>query len=260
MAPIPWDEVGEEALSLLQDLLRIDTTNAPDVAPNETAAAEFLAAHLENAGLAPEILESKPGKGNVICRIRGSGEAAPVLLSGHLDVVPADPKKWTHPPFAAEIHDGFVWGRGAIDMKNMVAMEVIALTLIQRLGLELKRDLIFAGVADEEAGCEWGSLWLAQHHPEKVRAEYAISEIGGFNTGEEYFAYHKDAFDMFYAEGETEPKMMAMAVHDRLMGRPARAAGLARFLDYVLKHDKVWICTGIEIARHWIEHHPYRAA
>ncbi len=180
MATIPWDEVGEEALSLLQDLLRIDTTNAPDVAPNETAAAEFLAAHLENEGLQPEILESKPGKGNVICRIRGSGEAAPVLLSGHLDVVPADPKKWTHPPFAAEIHDGFVWGRGAIDMKNMVAMEVIALTLIQRLGLELKRDLIFAGVADEEAGCEWGSLWLAQHHPEKVRAEYAISEIGGF--------------------------------------------------------------------------------
>ena len=87
-----------------------------------------------------------------------------------------------------------------------------------------------------------------------------FSEIGGFNTGEEYFAYHKDAFDMFYSEGETEPKIMAMAVHDRLMGRPARAAGLARFLDYVLKHDKVWICTGIEIARHWIEHHPYRSA
>ncbi len=85
-----------------------------------------------------------------------------------------------------------------------------------------------------------------------------FSELGGLNTGEEYFTYLKDAFDVFYAEGETEPKMMAMAMHDRILGRPARAAGLARFLDYVLEHDKVWICRGVDIARHWIEHHPYR--
>lgn len=175
-----WTPVEAEAVDLLQQLLRIDTTNAPDVAPNETAAAEFLATLLEREGLSPEVLESKPGKGNVVCRIRGTGEKAPVLLSGHTDVVPADPAKWTHPPFAAEIHDGFIWGRGAIDMKNMVAMEVIAMVLAKRLDLPLKRDLVFAGVADEEAGCEWGSLWLARNHPDKVKAEYAISEIGGF--------------------------------------------------------------------------------
>ena len=177
---IPWPEVEEEAVTLLRDLLRIDTTNSPDVAPNETEAAQFLAALLEREGLEPEVLESKPGKGNVVCRLKGSGEAAPVLLSGHLDVVPADPSKWSRDPFAADIHEGFIWGRGAIDMKNMVAMEVIALCLVKRLGLPLKRDLIFAGVADEEAGCEWGSLWLARNHPDKVRGEYAISEIGGF--------------------------------------------------------------------------------
>lgn len=177
---IDWTQVEDEAVTLLQDLLRIDTTNAPDVAPNETEAAEFLAALLEREGIPAEVLESKPGKGNVLARIKGTGEAPPVLLSGHLDVVPAVASKWTHPPFGAEIHDGFLWGRGTIDMKNMVAMEVIAMCLAKRLDLPLKRDLIFAGVADEEAGCEWGSLWLARNHPDKVQAEYAISEIGGF--------------------------------------------------------------------------------
>ena len=86
-----------------------------------------------------------------------------------------------------------------------------------------------------------------------------FSEIGGFSNADDFYTYLKDAFDVFYAEGETEPKMMSVGLHDRLIGRPARAAGLARFLDYVLEHDKVWICRGVDIARHWIEHHPYRS-
>lgn len=171
----------DEAVALLRDLLRIDTTNAPDVPANETAAAVFLADKLRADGIEPEILEPRPGKGNVLCRLRGDGTGgAPILLSGHLDVVPADPARWSRAPFSGDLHEGWIWGRGAIDMKNMVAMEVMTVLALVRSGAKLRRDVIFAGVADEEAGCTWGSLWLAEHHPDKVRAEYAISEIGGF--------------------------------------------------------------------------------
>jgi acetylornithine deacetylase/succinyl-diaminopimelate desuccinylase-like protein len=177
---IDWNAVGDESVTLLRALLRIDTTNAPDVPANETEAATFVADRLRNEGIEPELFEPAPGKGNVIARMRGDGSGAPILLSGHLDVVPADPARWTRPPFSGDLHDGWIWGRGAIDMKNMVAMEMMVMALLRREGVKLKRDVIFAGVADEEAGCTWGSLWLTEHHAEKVRAEYAISEIGGF--------------------------------------------------------------------------------
>lgn len=180
-SPIDWNAAGDDALDLFRTLLRLDTTNAPDRAVNEMPAAELLAERFAAVGLAPEVLESGPGRGNVVCRLPGDGTGGPpILLSGHLDVVPADPTTWSHAPFAGEVHDGWLWGRGAIDMKNMVAMSATVLTLLARNGQKLKRDLIFAGVADEEAGCEAGSLWLVKNHPEKVRAEYAISEIGGF--------------------------------------------------------------------------------
>lgn len=178
---LPWETIGAEAVQLLQALLRIDTTNAPDRPPNEIAAARFIADWLAKEGLESEIIEPIAGKGNVICRLRGNGSGGePILLSGHLDVVPADPARWKYPPFGGEIHEGWLWGRGAIDMKNMVAMQLMAMVLLKRQGWTLTRDVIFAGVADEEAGCTWGSLYLAEHHPEKVRAAYAISEIGGF--------------------------------------------------------------------------------
>jgi acetylornithine deacetylase/succinyl-diaminopimelate desuccinylase-like protein len=188
---VDFQTLGDEAVALLQTLLRIDTTNAPDRAPNETEAATLLADLLRKEGIEPEIIEPIPGKGNVIARLRGDGSGGPpILLSGHTDVVPADPSRWKHPPFSGAIHDGWIWGRGAIDMKNMVAMEFMAMALLKRLGRPLKRDVIFAGVADEEAGCTWGSLYLADNHPEKLRAEYAISEIGGFtmySSGRRYY-------------------------------------------------------------------------
>lgn len=180
-ADIDWTAAGDEAVALLQSLLRIDTTNAPDVPANDTEAAVLLADRLRAEGLAPEVFEPRPGKGNVVCRLRGDGTGGPpILLSGHVDVVPADPARWSRDPFSGDIHDGWIWGRGAIDMKNMVAMELMTMLLLHRTGAKLRRDVIFAGVSDEEAGCTWGSLWLAENHPEKVRAEYAISEIGGF--------------------------------------------------------------------------------
>lgn len=180
-------ELSDHALDLCQRLLRIDTTNPPG---NEREAAVLVADELAAAGLEPRVLDSAPGRANVVTRWKGTGAKPPLLLTAHLDVVEADPDAWTYPPFCGEIHDGCLWGRGAIDMKNMAAMSVALITRLARQGRRLDRDVIFAGVADEEAGCQRGSLWLVDHHPDLVRAEYALGEGGGFNVwlaGKSYF-------------------------------------------------------------------------
>ncbi len=176
---LDWDAVADEAIEILQRLLRVDTTNPPG---NERAACDVLAAILAEAGIEHELFDVAPGRANLVARVPGRGELDPILLSAHLDVVPAE-GEWTHPPFGGEIHDGYVWGRGAVDMKNMAAMEVACLLALHRHALdELRCDVIFAAVADEEAGCELGSLWLAREHPDRVRARYAIGEVGGFTA------------------------------------------------------------------------------
>jgi acetylornithine deacetylase/succinyl-diaminopimelate desuccinylase-like protein len=172
-------ELGDDAVKHLQALLRIDTTNPPG---NETPAAEYLADLFVRAGLAPTLIGETPDRKNVIARVKGSGAKAPLLLCAHLDVVPAEPESWTHPPFGGEIHDGYLWGRGAIDMKHMAIMSALVVARLKKEGVTLERDLIFAGVADEEAGCDHGSRWLVDHHPELVRAEYALGEAGGFSV------------------------------------------------------------------------------
>jgi acetylornithine deacetylase/succinyl-diaminopimelate desuccinylase-like protein len=171
-------ELCEHAMDLCQRLIQIDTTNPPG---NERPAADLLADELRAAGLDPVVLESAPGRANVVARLRGNGAKAPLLLTAHLDVVEADAARWRHPPFSGDIADGCIWGRGAIDMKNMAAMSVAIICRLAREGVVLERDLIFAGVADEEAGCQQGSLWLCENHPDLVRAEFAIGEGGGFN-------------------------------------------------------------------------------
>lgn len=173
------EESLEEGKLLLQELIRIDTRNPPG---NEAPAAAFLQSILEREGLAPVVLEAAPGRANLIARLRGNGGEAPILLSSHLDVVSAEAQDWTHPPFAGVEADGCIWGRGAIDMKGFTAMAITVLRQIQRRGIPLKRDLIFAAVADEEAGCALGSSFLVEHHPDLVRAEYVINEVGGFNV------------------------------------------------------------------------------
>ncbi|HEX3596202.1 MAG TPA: M20/M25/M40 family metallo-hydrolase [Polyangiaceae bacterium] len=166
-----------EAVEHLKQLIRIDTTNPPG---NERAAADYLARTLEAEGIPFDIVESQPGRASIVARLRGTGEKPPLLLNGHLDVVPADPERWRHPPFAAVEHDGCIWGRGAVDMKNMVAMSLAVLVLLKRSGMTLERDVIFAGVADEEAGSNLGARFLVEKHPELVRAEYVLNEIGGY--------------------------------------------------------------------------------
>src|SRR5262249_28124699 len=145
------------------------------------AAADLLAGELADAGLEPQVLESAPGRGNVVARLRGSGTRAPLLLSAHLDVVEADAASWSHPPFSGVIADGYLWGRGAVDMKNMAAMSVALLRHLARSRAHLDRDVIFAGVADEEMGSDLGATWLCDHHPALVRAEYGLGEVGGFS-------------------------------------------------------------------------------
>ena len=172
-------ELGDEAVKHLQALLRIDTTNPPG---NETPAAEYLADYFTQQGLAPTLIGETPDRKNVIARLKGTGAKPPLLLAAHLDVVPAEPESWTHPPFAGEIHDGYLWGRGAIDMKHMAVMSALVVARLKQEGVTPERDLIFAGVADEEAGCDHGSRWLVDHHPELVRAEYALGEAGGFSV------------------------------------------------------------------------------
>jgi acetylornithine deacetylase/succinyl-diaminopimelate desuccinylase-like protein len=169
--------MSSEALDLLQGLLRIDTTNPPG---RERAAAEYLAESLRKDGIEPKLLEAAPERTSLVARLRGNGTKPPLLLTAHLDVVAAEPSRWKHPPFAAVVDDGWLYGRGAVDMKNMAAMSALVLKRLRREGVPLARDLIFAAVADEEAGCALGSQFLVDHHPDEVRAEYALGEIGGF--------------------------------------------------------------------------------
>ena len=176
---VKWPEAHAEALALLKRLVQFETVNPPG---NEKPAAQYLADTLSREGLSPEVIDTAPGRACMVCRLAGTGEKPPLLLNGHLDVVAAEADKWSVPPFAATEKDGFLYGRGTVDMKNMVAMSLMSMLLLKRAGAKLKRDLIFCGVADEEAGGQFGSQFMVANHADKVRAEYSLSEMGGFST------------------------------------------------------------------------------
>lgn len=171
-----WDLVRDEVTGLLQDLIRIDTTNPPG---NEIVAADYIATRLREVGIEPQVFESEPKRGNVVGRWQGTGAAQPILLMGHIDVVPVERQHWTHDPFGGEIDGGYLWGRGALDMKCTVAAELMLIRLLARAGVPLKRDIIFMANADEEMGGRKGAGWMVQHHPDLIRAEYALNEGGG---------------------------------------------------------------------------------
>ncbi|MBI2338964.1 MAG: M20/M25/M40 family metallo-hydrolase, partial [Deltaproteobacteria bacterium] len=173
-----WDSLKQEAVTHLQNLLRINTTNPPG---NEIEAVKYLAGVLDKENIPFQIVEPSPGRASLVARLKGNGSKRPLLLTSHIDVVPAEEKEWQYPPFSGHLKDGFIWGRGAVDMKQMTAMELMVFLAAKREGLSLKRDLIFAAVADEEAGCKWGSRWLVEKRPELIEAEYALNEVGGFS-------------------------------------------------------------------------------
>jgi acetylornithine deacetylase/succinyl-diaminopimelate desuccinylase-like protein len=175
----------DEVAALCSDLIRIDTTNRGDHSgPGERTAAEHVAALLADAGLDPLLLESHPGRASVVARVTGEDPSRPALLvHSHLDVVPADPADWAVHPFSGEITDGSVWGRGAVDMKNMDAMILAVVRQRLREGRRPPRDVVLAFVADEEAGGTWGARWLVDNHPDLFDGvTEAIGEVGGFSA------------------------------------------------------------------------------
>ena len=173
-------DLRDETTALLRDLLRVDTTNPPG---RETAAATLLKDYLEASGVECELVARDPDRANLIARIRGTGDGPSLALLGHTDVVPADPAGWQHPPFAGDLDaDGYVWGRGAIDMKNMVGMMIAVARHLKRAGIVPPRDLVFAFVADEEAGGKYGCQWLVENRPDLFEGiTEAIGEVGGFS-------------------------------------------------------------------------------
>jgi acetylornithine deacetylase/succinyl-diaminopimelate desuccinylase-like protein len=172
----PEERLKQQAVDILRDLIRIDTTNPPG---NEVEAARYLARLFEPAGIEVEVLESAPGRGNLVARLRGSGESQPLMLMGHLDVVAAKAVEWTHPPFAADIADGCIWGRGATDMKNMIAACAVTMLAMVSHRESLKRDILLLATADEEHGGQQGMGWLARNRPELFNAACALNEGGG---------------------------------------------------------------------------------
>jgi acetylornithine deacetylase/succinyl-diaminopimelate desuccinylase-like protein len=175
----------EETARIASDLIRFDTSNYGEgVSKGETEAAEYLGSLLENLGLTPQYFNAAPRRTSVIARVPGVDSSKPALIvHGHTDVVPADPANWSVDPFGGVIKDGMLWGRGAVDMKDMDAMIVTAVGDILRSGRQPARDLIIAFFADEEAGGLFGSHYLVAEHPELFSgATEAISEVGGYSV------------------------------------------------------------------------------
>ncbi|MGA2504184.1 MAG: M20/M25/M40 family metallo-hydrolase [Anaerolineales bacterium] len=173
------DPIYQRPVELLQNLIRFDTTNPPG---NERACIEYINGLLNDAGIETIVVAKTPQRPNVIARLKGEGKAPPLLLYGHVDVVTVESQKWQQPPFDANIVNGFLWGRGALDMKSGVAMLLAAFL---KAGVEKARlpgDVIFCAVADEEAGGDFGSRFLVNEHAGLFKdVKYAFGEFGGFN-------------------------------------------------------------------------------
>ena len=171
----------DEVVGLLSELIQFNTSNPTH---RERPAAEWMAARLDEVGVDAQIVESEPGRASTIARIAGTDSSRPpLLIHGHLDVVPADAAEWSVDPFSGEIRDGYVWGRGAIDMKHMDAMTLALVREWARSGRRPPRDIVLAFVADEEAGGGKGAHWLVDNHPDLFAdCTEAISEVGGYSV------------------------------------------------------------------------------
>ena len=182
-----WDPEGKgeeereraETVARLQAIIRFDTTNPPG---NELPLARYLEKALRDEGIETTLLELPKNRAQLIGRIRGNGAGRPVILLAHMDVVSVERASWTHDPFAGEISDGYLYGRGAIDDKGMLAANLMTMLLLKRMldlsRATLSRDIVFIATSDEEAGGEWGISWIAAHHPEILNAEFAVNEGG----------------------------------------------------------------------------------
>ncbi|HHY58636.1 MAG TPA: M20/M25/M40 family metallo-hydrolase [Chloroflexi bacterium] len=170
---IDWNAIGAEAAELLSGYLQIKSINPPG---DERAAAEYLDGVLRARGLTATRYASAPNRVNLVARLRGDGSKPPILLYHHMDVVAADPARWSCDPFGGEVRDGYVWGRGAIDMKGMGIMQALALDLLQHHQPQRTRDIILLAAADEEKGSVYGVQWMLAHHWPELAAEYVWDE------------------------------------------------------------------------------------
>jgi acetylornithine deacetylase/succinyl-diaminopimelate desuccinylase-like protein len=183
---VPTETPVDDVVDVVSRLIRFDTTNTGDLATTkgEAECAQWVAAQLEEVGYQVEYVESgAPGRGNVFARLEGADSSrGTLLIHGHLDVVPAEPAEWSVHPFSGAIEDGYVWGRGAVDMKDMVGMMIVTARQFRRAGVVPPRDLLFAFVADEENGGKYGAQWLVDNRPDLFDGvTEAVGEVGGFS-------------------------------------------------------------------------------
>jgi acetylornithine deacetylase/succinyl-diaminopimelate desuccinylase-like protein len=171
-----WQALNAECVRHLQSLIRLDTSNPPG---NESLAVEYIKRQLEAEGIEYEVAEAEPGRANVRAVLKGDGSARPLLLMSHTDVVPVEREYWSREPFSGEIAEGYVWGRGAVDMKQWGAWHLTVFLHLARSRAPLKRDVVLLATADEEDGSYKGMRWIAENMPEWLDAEYGLSEGGG---------------------------------------------------------------------------------
>jgi acetylornithine deacetylase/succinyl-diaminopimelate desuccinylase-like protein len=195
----------EEAVGLLQQLLRLNTVNPPG---NETIAAELLRDYLEANGVAVELYSRTPERANLVARLKG-GDGPSLCFLSHTDTVVADPSEWSRDPWSGDLADDHVWGRGALDMKNQVAASAVAIASLAREGFKPPGDLVFVAAADEEVGKSFGLEWLCEEHPDAVRVDYAINE----GAGERIVVAGQPLYLCASAEKMTAP--FALRVHGR---------------------------------------------
>ena len=228
-----WGAVEKEAGELLSRYLQIDTTNPPG---NEIAAAAFWQQRLIQEGLEAQVFESQPGRGVVYARLKGSGEKKALVLLHHLDVVPAVKADWEVDPFAGTIKEGYVYGRGAIDCKGVAAAQFMALALLKRAGVPLKRDLIFLGTADEEAGGGQGAGWFVDTHFELIAdAEFLLTEGGGIRVRDNQRSYEVDIAEK--APCWIQLDATGPAGHGSRPLPETAVTRLIRALDKILRHE-----------------------
>ncbi len=230
---IDWNRLTEEATELLSEYIRVDTVNPPG---NETRACEWLAPLLEREGIPFRLYDPGDDRATLVATLPGSGaRGGPLVLLNHTDVVPFERAHWTVEPLGGEVRDGYVWGRGASDMKGMGVMELMVFLLHKRMGLPLERDLTFIAVADEEAGSAFGVEFLARAHPEVLQCDYVINEGGTGTT--EVFGVQRPVFTIGVAEkGPFWLKLVATGRpgHGSVPHDDNAADRLVRALDRVL--------------------------
>jgi acetylornithine deacetylase/succinyl-diaminopimelate desuccinylase-like protein len=225
--------IYQHPATLLQQLIRFDTTNPPG---NEGECIHYLNSLLSDAGFQTSILAKDSARPNLVARLTGQGNAPPLLLQGHVDVVTTEKQKWQHSPFAGHIEEGYVWGRGTLDMKGGVAMMVAAFLRAQAEGIQLPGDVLLTILSDEEVGGEYGAKFLVENHAELFKGvRYALGEFGGFTM---YIAGQR-----FYPVQVMEKKTCGLQAiiqgpggHGALPMRGGTSAKLGRFLQQLDQH------------------------